>query len=126
MSMNRAAGMALANVALALVFLLGAGTAQAFTINTSDNGTNATGIEDFLAFFNVTFERTTALDLYGDPESPDFDFDAPDDALVAVAALSAALNTDPTIMTVGPDGDGSIQFAIGFGTQDSIAQLVFI
>ena len=29
--------MALANVALALIFLLGAGAAQAFTINTSDN-----------------------------------------------------------------------------------------
>ena len=98
-----------------LALLLGAGTAQAATVVTSDDGTNATGIlglEVGTTLYDVQFVRSTPQGLYSIP--PGFDFANEGEATDANGVVITVLNTNPAVMTVGPSATPSNVYLIGY------------
>jgi hypothetical protein len=105
--------LAASSLSIALVFLLGASAAQALTVlcgatECGPGDTNATGILN-LDFpggdplgYNVEFLFASAEDIWGSPAIV-FDFNTAIPAIAASVALSAALNTKPEVVTVGPN-----------------------
>jgi hypothetical protein len=96
------------NVVVALALLLGAGAAQAQTIQTSDGGTNATGITGLVvgsATYDVTFEYGFAVSsaIYG-PAPGIYTFDTNTTAAEAAVAVNTVLTTDRAVQYVGPEG----------------------
>ena len=99
----------LSNVLVALMFLLGAGAAQAQvptvicgTEACSPTNSAATAILNLsvpgLGTYNVTFPNALPFDQYDDPQVYDFDTEA--DASAAANAVNAALNNVPTVIAV--------------------------
>lgn len=96
--------------------LPGLGPAQALEVVTSDGGTNATGILGLMVghtLHDVTFEQGTAEGIYG-PAPGVFDFTTAVMAKDAVQAVNAALNSEPSVSSVGPPGSGSAIYNVGF------------
>jgi hypothetical protein len=105
---------ALVNGVVALVFLLGAGAAQATTVDRI--GDTALGITDLdvpgLGRFDVEFQFDGTDGVYGLP--PVFDFMSEMDARTAGTAVNNALNADIGILDVG--GAETSWYLIGFDT----------
>jgi len=103
--------------------LLGASAAQAFTVLVDSSGTNAHGILNLpvtnletqeTIYYNVTFRFEPGADVYPDnPEGTDFDF-FDESVFSARLAVVDALNSTPSVTTVGPaDEGGQSRFRIG-------------
>ncbi len=110
---------ALTTGVIAVGLLLGTSTANAAVVNIDGTGTNATGIEDLqvgVLFYNVEFVFDSARTLYGDLPG---DFPFPEGRLPSVvdanAAVNAALNGVPSVVTVGPVT--SSNYFIGFESE---------
>ena len=107
------------NVLVALALLLGAGAAQAQTLQTSDGGFNATGILGLVVdgtTYDVTFEEGVAASslIYG-PAPGIYTFDTNTTAAEASDAVNVVLNTDPMVQFVGPEGVAEAEsYNIGF------------
>ena len=101
----------------------GASTVQAATVETSDDGTNATGIRNFKfngTVYNVVFLRTTGDELYF---PSDFDFTTVDTANAAVNAVNDVLNTEKTVKTVGQPSKAKTDFFnIGFAFDEGATE----
>jgi hypothetical protein len=109
MTGNHRFGTVLVAGTVAVGLLLGAGAVQAVTVDTSDGGTNATGIRDFElngTVYNVEFLRATGDDLYF-PSG--FEFTTSDTAVAAVNAVNDVLNTT-SVSTVGQPSDVKLGF----------------
>jgi hypothetical protein len=125
----------LRNVVVALALLLGAGAAQGQTVMCGSSpcvsGDNiATGILDLNVggtLYDVTFVLTDAEDLYGPP--PGFyDFTTENEAREAIGAVNDALNTVPTIFTVGETPSDVAAYRVPFDffvflSQDNVEAL---
>jgi hypothetical protein len=99
--MMRRLGLAGASTVAALALLLGAGTAQAFTV--LSEGGNATGILNLIVdgtHYDVAFEFDTADEIYG-PEPGTYDFDNDQATQEAMNTVNDALDTEPSVMSVG-------------------------
>lgn len=93
--------MAVATGLVALALLLGAGAAQAFTVQfTGENATGILNLEVGSTFYDITFRHETAQDIYG--AVPVFDFTTSEGAEAAMEAVNDALNSEPDVMSVGP------------------------
>ncbi len=113
---------ALASGVVALILLLGAGAAQAATVNVVDG--NVISIQNLVVedmtgtptLYNVVFVSDTALSVYGD--NLDFDFVIDSNADMARDAVELALNTDVSPVPVGASEQGTDQFFIGFDEEN--------
>ncbi len=86
--------MAVATGLVALALLLGAGAAQAFTVQfTGENATGILNLEVGSTFYNITFQHETAQDIYGTVSL--FDFITSEGAEEAMEAVNAALDSEP-------------------------------
>ena len=93
--------MAVATGLVALALLLGAGAAQAFTVQfTGENATGILNLEVGSTFYNITFRHETAQDIYR--TVPVFDFTTSEGAEEAMEAVNAALDSEPEVMSIGP------------------------
>jgi len=113
MKANEKLRMALANGVVALVFLLGAGAAQATTvINLGETAFRILNLEvtGFSQPFNVEFVFDNANSVYDTP--PVFDFASESDTAAAIDAVNAALVAEGGITGVG-NADTRFYF-IGF------------
>ena len=108
----------LATFVVTMGLLLGASAALAEPIVILD-GNSATHIQNLDVggtLYNVTFLRTSADNLYGDP--PVFDFSDDVSAREAKNAVNLALNTDNRATRVGPSADQGIRdYGIGYTEQ---------
>ena len=112
--MRRPLSLAGVSSIVALAFLLVASTAQAFTI--VSEGDNATGILDLVVdgmHYDVAFDFATADEIYG-PEPGTYDFDDVPQTQDAMNAVNAALDSDPSIMSVGASFDIIYEIPYGF------------
>ena len=101
----------MANVVVALTFLMGVGAAQAETVIFSgDNATEILDLQVGSTLYDVIFLHDSAENIYGGP--PIFDFNTSLEAEVAMQAVNAALNTEPNVMSVGPAHE--ISFLVPF------------
>ena len=103
--------------ALAIALLAVASTAPAATvIFQGDNASTIQNLDVGGTLYNVVFRSDTANAVYGDP--PIFDFNNEADARAANLAVAAALNTEPAVEHVSPDG--WIDYLIGFGVENDL------
>ena len=107
---------------VALIFLLGAGAAQAATVNVVDGNVISIRnlvVEDGIGdptLYNVDFVSDTALSVYGD--NLIFDFAIDSNAAMARDAVDLALNTDVSPVPVGASEQGTDQYFIGFDEEN--------
>ena len=110
---------ALATGVIVVGLLLGTSTTNAAVVIIDGTGTNATGIEDLqvgVLFYNVEFVFDSARNLYGDlPGDFPFSDSGPTTVVDANAAVNAALNGVPLVVTVGPVT--SSNYFIGFDSE---------
>ena len=103
-----------------LVFLLGAGAAQAVTYDIQ-NGNIISILGQQLDFdssspmpsglYDIHFVTDTGVNQYGDPDNPDFDFDFAENGVTALPQINDALNAAPEPVT-GASATGSDTFFI--------------
>jgi len=107
----------------AVVLLLVPGSGAAQTTEVHFEGSNATGITNLNVggtFYDVTFLYDTAENIYGTAPGQ-FDFSDGPSAEAARDAMAAALNTEPTVTTAGPNT--TIEINIAFGTTGNFADV---
>ncbi len=98
----RAGTLGMANVVVALMFLMGVGAAQAQTVVfDGDNATEILDLQVGATLYDVIFLDDTAENIYG-PEPGVYDFTTSEEAEAAMEAVNDALNTEPDVMSVGP------------------------
>lgn len=105
----------------AVVLLLVPGSGAAQTTEVHFDGSNATGITNLNVggtFYDVMFLYDTAENIYG-AEPGVYDFSDEPSAEAARDAVTAALNTEPTVVTAGPNT--SIEINIPFGFENDFA-----
>ena len=99
-----------------VVLLLVPGSGSAQTTEVIFEGSNATGITNLNVggtFYDVTFLYDTAENIYG-AQPGVYDFSDESSAEAARDAMTAALNTVPTVVTAGPNATIEINIAFGF------------